>query len=318
MDSWCAGLSSRRTLFEIVVLKILSPKTALDLLVDVLADHGALVVQRDDDAENLEVGIGPRLDLVDRLEEVVGALQGEVGGLDRDQDMRRGDHRVDRDHPEGRRRVDEDRVVPAADAVDLVAQAEVPVDLTEQLRLDLGQRDTRRGDVEVLEADGRTMSESFTSASVRTSNMDFSTDFRSRYDIVLLPWGSRSTRRVFWPFLSEGRRQVDRGRGLSDAALLICDGDDHENRSLPREAGDLHPVLAEVLRVDFLEPLLEAIRVGRPLRAEGPALSPGPPPRRRSRPWSGEPARSRRSAGCRRPRTRRRASGGCGRRRCCP
>ncbi len=41
---------------------------------------------------------------------------------------------------------------------------------------------------------------SLTSGSVMTSNMDFSTERRSMYDIVLLPWGSRSMRRVFMPF----------------------------------------------------------------------------------------------------------------------
>ena len=49
-------------------------------------------------------------------------------------------------------RVDQDRVVGAPHGVDLVAQPEVPVDLPQQLRLDLGERDPGRGDVEVLQA----------------------------------------------------------------------------------------------------------------------------------------------------------------------
>ena len=39
-----------------------------------------------------------------------------------------------------------------------------------------------------------------TAGSVRTSNIDFSIERRSTYDIVLLAWGSRSMRRVFMPF----------------------------------------------------------------------------------------------------------------------
>ena len=41
---------------------------------------------------------------------------------------------------------------------------------------------------------------SLSSGSTSTSNIDFSTVRRSRYDIVLLPWGSRSIRSVFMPF----------------------------------------------------------------------------------------------------------------------
>jgi hypothetical protein len=76
----------------------------------------------------------------------------------------------------------------------------VPVDLAEQPRLDLRERDARRRDVQVRDSRGRMMSLSFTSGSVSTSYIDFSTAFRSMYDIVLLAWGSRSTRRVFMPF----------------------------------------------------------------------------------------------------------------------
>ena len=44
------------------------------------------------------------------------------------------------------------------------------------------------------------MSWTETSASVSTSNIDFSTDRRFTYDMVLLACGSRSMSRVFMPF----------------------------------------------------------------------------------------------------------------------
>src|SRR5215468_11042015 len=49
-----------------------------DRLVHVAGEGRALVVQRDDGAEQLEVRVRPRADLVHGLEQVVGAFEGEV------------------------------------------------------------------------------------------------------------------------------------------------------------------------------------------------------------------------------------------------
>src|SRR4051794_6004673 len=66
-------------------LEDLDPEHPLDLLVDVLGQQSPLVVHGDEGSQNLELGVGPHLDLVDRLQQVVGPLQGEVACLDGDQ-----------------------------------------------------------------------------------------------------------------------------------------------------------------------------------------------------------------------------------------
>ena len=67
-------------------------------------------------------------------------------GLNRNQDVRRSDERVHRDHAERGRRVDEDRVVLARlpHVLKLVLEAKVPVQLTEEFRFDLRERDPGR------------------------------------------------------------------------------------------------------------------------------------------------------------------------------
>ena len=140
--------------FEIVVLKSFPLKTSSIWTLDVFSERRALVVKRDHDAQELEVRIRPALDLLDRFEEVVCPLEREVRGLDRNQDVRRSDERVHRDHAERGRRVDEDRVVlpRLAHDLELVLQPEVPVELTEELRLDLRERDAGRRDRELRDA----------------------------------------------------------------------------------------------------------------------------------------------------------------------
>ena len=56
---------------------------------DFPGEDGSAIEHGHQDTEQLELGIRPRLDFVDGLEEIVGALQSEVGGLDGNQDMGR-------------------------------------------------------------------------------------------------------------------------------------------------------------------------------------------------------------------------------------
>src|SRR5664280_2975596 len=85
------GLRDRR-------LEELSLEDLVDLALDVFSERRALVVKRDHDAQNLEVRIRPVFYLLDRLEKVVSALEREVRGLNRNQDVRRSDERVHGDH----------------------------------------------------------------------------------------------------------------------------------------------------------------------------------------------------------------------------
>ena len=87
------------TLFELDALgdvrpKNLIPEDLLDPLNDVPGQVRALIVERDKNADNLEAGVGDFADLVDCLEQVVGALQAEIRGLDGNQDKGGGDEGV--------------------------------------------------------------------------------------------------------------------------------------------------------------------------------------------------------------------------------
>src|SRR5688500_13671118 len=122
-------------------LEDLPAKNLLDLHADVLGKRGPLVMHRNDDAEYLERRIRPLAHFLDRLQQVVGALEREIRRLNRDQQMRRRNERVDRQQAEGRRTVDHDVWVQLPHWLELVLQAEVRIDLTDELRLELCQRD---------------------------------------------------------------------------------------------------------------------------------------------------------------------------------
>src|SRR3954469_5719462 len=89
-------------------LEDLVAEDLLDLLANVAREESSLVVEGDHSAEDLKGGVGPRLHLVDGLQEIVGALEGEVARLDRNQHMSGRHERVDGDQPEGRGGVDDD------------------------------------------------------------------------------------------------------------------------------------------------------------------------------------------------------------------
>src|SRR5262249_1706871 len=58
-----------------------------NLFVSVAGNVGALIVESDDDAENLQIGIGSRANARISFEKIVGALDSEVSGLDRDEQV---------------------------------------------------------------------------------------------------------------------------------------------------------------------------------------------------------------------------------------
>src|SRR4030067_3655950 len=90
------GLFIGRALFELDAfrdkgLEELYSEDLADPLDDVAGQVGPLVVERDEDAHDLELGVGDPLDLLDRFEEVVCPLEAEGGGLDGDEDGIGGD-----------------------------------------------------------------------------------------------------------------------------------------------------------------------------------------------------------------------------------
>ena len=222
----------RRTLFEPDALadgraEHAAAEDLRDGLLHIAGQGRALVVQRDHRAQQLEVGIGPRPDLFDRLQEVVGALEREVARLDRDQQVGGRDQRVDGDETERGRRVDHDELVSIGHEVEAILQPEVRVDLADELRLELGQGDPRRRHVEV--GDGRRRDHV---AERRAVGEHVEHRFRKRAHVEV------ADRRIGLRIeideertpaaLREGRGQVDGGRGLAHSALLIGDGDDDQ------------------------------------------------------------------------------------------
>src|SRR5215471_15019539 len=230
-------LAMRRTLLEADALgdrrlEDLVAEDADDLVVDVLPDDRALVVKRDHDPQDPQVRVGPGLDLVDRLQQIVRALQREVGGLDGNQDVSRGDHGVDRDHAEGRRRVDENGVVGPPDRIDLVPESEVAVDLPQELGFDLGERDPRGRDVQsgkarrpqdVLERDRRV------GQNVEHRFLDRSA-IEIRHRAIAL--GIEIDQESLELLLGQSRREVDGRGGLADSPFLVCDRDDHGSKAI--------------------------------------------------------------------------------------
>src|ERR1017187_3488872 len=209
-----------------------------DLALNVLPEGRAPVVKRDHDTQNLEVRIWPALDLLDRLEENIRAFERKVRGLDRNENVRGRHECVHGDHAERGRRIDEDRVVlpRLPHDLQLVFQPEVAVDFPEELRLDLRQRDPGRGDFEIRE--------------LRRHHDVEDRHVRIRQDLVhrlfhILAVHERHRgvalrievdEKRAEALLREGGGEVDRGRGFSHAAFLVCNGDDHapETRMIRR------------------------------------------------------------------------------------
>ena len=89
-----------------------------DLARDLAAEARASVVHGDDDAEDVELRIQVLLHERDGVEQLGEPFERVVLGLHRDEDLPRGDQRVDREHAQRRRAVDEDEVV----AVDVAGE----------------------------------------------------------------------------------------------------------------------------------------------------------------------------------------------------
>ena len=95
-------------------------------------------------AEHFELRIGPRANPLVGLEQIVRALDREVRGLNRHEQVRRGHHGVHGENAQRRRRVDNDVVVVLQDRRNRVLELERRVKLPGKLLLELGQRQPRR------------------------------------------------------------------------------------------------------------------------------------------------------------------------------
>src|SRR5581483_7978419 len=99
------GLAVSRTLFKPDTLADRRVENSIskgvnDRLLNVAGERCSLVVKGDDRPEQLELRIGPGPDLVDGLQEIIGAFKGKVAGLHRDQEVRRRNQGIHGDEAE--------------------------------------------------------------------------------------------------------------------------------------------------------------------------------------------------------------------------
>src|SRR6478609_6531381 len=119
-----------------------------ELVEHVLREIGPTVVERRQQAENLEVLVELQANRVDDLDEVVEALHRVELGLHRDDHVRRRDQAVHGQQAEVRRAVDEDVVVRVDDVTHRLAQDRLAAKRREQLALGARKIDVRRRDVD--------------------------------------------------------------------------------------------------------------------------------------------------------------------------
>src|SRR3954463_3264378 len=122
----------------------LAAEHLVDLRTNVARERGPLVVHGDDDAENLQARIRPGANLLDRLQQIVRALEREIRRLDRNEEVRRGDERVHGEQAERRRTVDDDIRVLRLDRLEAILQPEMRIELAHELRFELGEGNARR------------------------------------------------------------------------------------------------------------------------------------------------------------------------------
>ena len=174
-------------------------------------------------------------DLLETIEKVIRALEGEVARLDRNQEVSGRYQSVDRDQSEGWRRIDHDELVLVSYRLEGVLELEVPVDLPHQLGLDLCEGDPRRRQVQVGDGrgendvrQGQPLAEHLVHRSGERAHVEV------RHRRVSLRIQVDEERAA--PPHREGGREVNGGRRLPDAALLIRDGDG-DQRVTRGEAG---------------------------------------------------------------------------------
>ena len=258
-------------------------------------------------------GIRPDLHLPHRLEQVVRAFEREVGRLDRHHEMRGRDERVDRQQPQRRRAVDDDVGVVGFERGELFLETEVRVEFSHQLGLELGQRDARRRNAEMRLVgradDGRQRGAAIAGHRLEHVRAD-RRHVEKRHGAVGLGIQVDEQRRPAAE--REGGGEVDGGRGLTHAALLIGNGQDHrQSGRVPcafyGKAGRSHLVLAHLLGIQALQPVLEALGVLSSGRRRVAWRRRGRARRRRRARVSAAPAPARRTA-ARRPRAPRRSA----------
>jgi len=194
---------------------------------------GAVVVHRQQHAFDSEVGIEGSSHPLDGLHELTDSLECQVFALQRDQHRVRGYKGVQSEETQRRRAVDEDVVIEFTDFFDLALQYEfttVPVD---HIYFGTDQAAVGRNHSEIGEFLGLQLD------IVQRGVPDQRLVERSALGILRVPESPRGVRLGIGVDEErgalgngQGGGEVDRGRGLADASLLVCDRDDPTQWSL--------------------------------------------------------------------------------------
>ena len=190
--------------------------------------HGAAVEHGGQHAEDAQLGVEPVDDLVDRVGQQGDAAQREVLALQRDDDAVGGGERVDGEQPEGGRAVDEDEVVALAQRVEDALEGLLAGDLADELHLggrqvDVGRHEVHAGHIGrqddvvdvVLGAQQQVVDAPLEGVRVHSEaegGRSLGVEVHEEHPASEL---------------GQGGAEVDRRRGLADAALLVAQGDDH-------------------------------------------------------------------------------------------
>src|SRR5688572_4506366 len=115
------------------------PEHSLNLVVHFSRQRGPFVMQRNQYSYDLQVGIGPALNLLDCIEQIVRALESKVRRLNWYQYITGGNQRVNRYQTECRRRIDDYDLIPFAQRRQAVFEAKGSVKITDQFGFNFGQ-----------------------------------------------------------------------------------------------------------------------------------------------------------------------------------
>ena len=218
----------RRALFQTDVLaddglEDFVAENLVHLLLNIARQVGALVEERNHDAQQLELGIGPGAHALERFQQIVGSFQRVIAGLNRDQQVRGGHQGVHRHDAEGGRRVNEDHVEVFAHRRQHVLEAERRVKLAHQIRFQLCQRDLGRHQAKVG-AVGRLDDFGKRQLMVRQHVVNRMRNlFQSEKGHGAVGLGIEVDQEGPLLLLGESGSEVDGGGGFPDAALLIFD-----------------------------------------------------------------------------------------------
>ena len=180
------------------------------------------VDQRRQDALDLDVRVEVLTDHRERVLELDQTAHRQILALDGDDHLVGGRQRVDRQQPEARRRVDEDEVVVLLDLRQRLLQAPLAADHRRHRDLRAREVDRRARDVDLALADHLANRESVHEHVVHRLLERVRVD-ALRHRQVALRIHVAAQHAV--ALLGEGHGEVERGRGLGDAALLVGERD---------------------------------------------------------------------------------------------